>query len=78
MACERGSLVFKKSARFSLRHIGGIKYEASVFKFVTGKYGARYGEPKDLRPAKTIEWQKNPAAMPKNPATNAKIIYKNL
>ena len=70
--------MFKKSARFSLRHIGGIKYEASVLKLVTGKYGARYGEPKDFKPAKTIAWQKNPAAIPKNPATNAKIIYKNL
>lgn len=70
--------MFKKSALFSLFHIGGTKYEASVFKFVTGKYGDKYGTPNDLLFARIADCINIPMAIPKKPAIYPNIIYRNL
>ena len=70
--------MFKKSALFSLCHIGGTKYEASVPRFVIGRYGARYGTPKDLLLASITSCTNIPIAIPKKPAIYPSIIYRNL
>lgn len=70
--------MFKKSALFSLFHIGGTKYEASVFRFVTGKYGDKYETPNDLLFASNASCTNSPIAIPRKPAIYPKMIYINL
>ena len=66
-------LVFRKSALFSLCHIGGTKYVPSELRFVTGKYGARYETPNDLLLHRIVVCKNKPTAIPKKPA-----IYPNI
>ena len=49
-----------------------------MFKLVTGRYGAKYETPNDLRAASIASCANKPIAIPKKPAIYPKIIYINL